>query len=170
MLESGEEPLYIARRLVRFASEDIGLADPRALRVAIDAKEAVHFIGRPEGDLALAQAAVYCALAPKSNALYRALGAVRETIADGSSDPVPMSIRNAVTDLMKEQGYGAGYRYAHDFDDGVAELECLPERLRGRRFYRPTDRGFERELTERMERRRAALRKASASGPADESE
>ena len=136
MIDSGEDPLYIARRIVRFASEDVGLADPRALAMAIDAKEAVHFIGLPEGELALAQAAVYCALAPKSNALYRAWREVRKAIADGATDPVPLAIRNAPTGLMKHEGYGRGYRYAHDHEDAVTDLDCLPDRLRGRRFYR----------------------------------
>ncbi len=151
MLDSGEDPLYVARRIVRFASEDVGLADPRALTLALAAKEAVHFVGRPEADLALAEAAVYGALAPKSNALYVAWGEVREAIAEGATDPVPMSIRNPVTGLMKAEGYGAGYAYAHDENDAVTLLECLPDRLRGRRFYRPTARGLERELGARLD-------------------
>ena len=151
MLESGEDPLYVARRIVRFASEDVGLADPRALTLALAAKDAVHFVGRPEADLALAQAAVYCALAPKSNALYRGWGEALEAIREGASDPVPMQVRNAVTELMREEGYGAGYQYAHDFDDAVTALECLPDRLRGRRFYRPGARGLEAELGKRIE-------------------
>jgi len=158
MLESGEDPMYLARRIVRFASEDVGLADPRALPLAIAARDAVAFVGRPEADLALAEAAVYCALAAKSNALYVAWNEVRDAIAEGASDPVPMAIRNAVTGLMRAEGYGVGYRYAHDHEDGVTDLECLPDRLRGRRFYRPGDRGFERELRERIERRRNARR------------
>jgi putative ATPase len=159
MLDAGEDPLYVARRIVRFASEDVGLADPRALDIAVDAREAVHFIGLPEGELALAQAAVYCALAPKSNALYKAWGEVRQAIADGATDPVPMAIRNAPTGLMKHEGYGKGYRYAHDHEDAITDLDCLPERLRGRRFYRPGERGFEQKLAERMERWLAARRK-----------
>jgi putative ATPase len=159
MIDSGEDPLYIARRIVRFASEDVGLADPRAIDMAIDAREAVHFIGLPEGELALAQAAVYCALAPKSNALYTAWKAVRRTIAEGATDPVPLALRNAPTGLMKKEGYGRGYRYAHDHDDAVTGLECLPERLRGRRFYKPTDRGFEQRLGERLEAWLAARRR-----------
>jgi putative ATPase len=151
MIDSGEDPLYIARRVIRFASEDVGLADPRALALAVDAKEAVHFIGMPEGALALAQAAVYCALAPKSNALYKAWGEVRRTIAEGVTDPVPLAIRNAPTGLMKREGYGNGYRYAHDHEDAVTDLDCLPERLRDRRFYRPTARGLEQRLGERLE-------------------
>ncbi len=151
MLTAGEDPLYVARRIVRFASEDVGLADPRALTLAVAAKEAVHFVGRPESDLALAEAAVYCALAPKSNALYAAWGEVAAVIAEGATDPVPMEIRNAPTGLMKAEGYGEGYQYAHDAPDGVTTLECLPERLRGRRFYRPTGRGLEGELAQRIE-------------------
>jgi len=152
MLESGEDPLYIARRIVRFASEDVGLAEPKALGVALWAKEAVHFVGRPEADLALAQAAVYCALAPKSNALYAAWDEILEAIRSGSSEPVPLALRNAPTPLMKAQGYGAGYQYAHDFEDAVTALTCLPPGLAGRRFYRPTQRGFESELSERLAR------------------
>jgi putative ATPase len=151
MLEAGDDPLYVARRVVRFASEDVGLADPRALTLALAAKDAVHFVGRPEADLALAQAVVFCALAPRSNALYRAWKAVLETIADGATDPVPMALRNAPTGLMKAVGYGRGYEYAHDHEDGVTGLECLPERLRGKRFYRPTRRGLEKVLAERLD-------------------
>jgi putative ATPase len=156
MLAAGDDPLYVARRIVRFASEDVGLADPRALALALEAKDAVHFLGLPEGELALAQAAAYCALAPKSNAIYRAWGALREAIDGGATDPVPLALRNAPTGLMKREGYGRGYRYAHDEPDAVTDMECLPERLRGRRFYEPTDRGLERELGERMRRWRAA--------------
>ncbi len=151
MLEAGDDPLYVARRIVRFASEDVGLADPRALQVAVAAKEAVHFIGRPEGDLALAEAAVYCALAPKSNALDRAWGEVLETVRGDVSDPVPMPLRNAPTGRMKAEGYGRGYESAYDREDAVTGMECLPERLRERRFYRPTGRGFEQRLGERLE-------------------
>jgi putative ATPase len=161
MLASGEDPLYIARRIVRFASEDVGLADPRALTVAVGAKEAVHFIGLPEGELALAEAAVYCALAPKSNALYRAWGRVKRAIEDGATDPVPMALRNAPTGLMKREGYGEGYRYAHDHEDAVTTMECLPDRLRGRRFYDPTSRGFERTLSERLRHWLEARKKRS---------
>jgi putative ATPase len=151
MLDSGEDPLYVARRIVRFASEDIGLADPRALMIAIAAKEAVHFVGRPEGDLALAEAAVYCALAPRSNSLYAAWGELREAIREGATDPVPLHLRNAPTALMKAEGYGRDYEYAHDAEDAITSMECLPERLRGRRFYRPTDRGFEKTLSEKLD-------------------
>ncbi|HXV75842.1 MAG TPA: replication-associated recombination protein A, partial [Candidatus Polarisedimenticolaceae bacterium] len=151
MLAAGEDPLYVARRIARFASEDVGLADPRALELAIAAKEAVHFIGLPEGKLALAEAAVYCALAPKSNALYAAFAEAERAIDEGAHDPVPFAIRNAVTGLMKREGYGAGYRYAHDHDDAITDLDCLPQRLAGRRFYRPTARGFEKTLSERID-------------------
>ena len=154
MLEAGEDPLYIARRIVRFASEDVGLADPRALSLAVAAKDAVHFIGLPEGELALAEAAVYCALAPKSNALYVAWKQVKQAIDEGASDPVPMALRNATTGLMKREGYGRGYRYAHDHEDAVTDLQCLPDRLRDRRFYQPTSRGLERELSERLQRKK----------------
>ena len=164
MLEAGDDPLYVARRIVRFASEDVGLADPRALTLAIAAKDAVHFVGRPEADLALAQAAVYCALAPKSNALYIAWKDVLAAIADGATDPVPMALRNAVTGLMRAEGYGAGYEYAHDREDAVTAMECLPERLRGRRFYHPTHRGLEKDLAARIEAWLAARRSAPDRG------
>jgi len=143
MLQSGEEPLYIARRIVRFASEDVGLADPDALPQAISAKEAVHFVGIPEAELALAQAAAYCALAPKSNAIYKAWAAVRAAIRDGATDPVPLALCNAPTGLMKHEGYGRG---------GTTGMGCLPSSMEGRRFYHPAPRGFERELTRRLER------------------
>jgi putative ATPase len=165
MLDAGEDPLYLARRIVRFASEDVGLADPRALTLALAAKEAVHFVGRPEADLALAEAAVYCALAPKSNALYAAWREVLGAIRAGSSDPVPLHLRNAPTGLMKAEGYGRGYEYAHDAEDAVTGMDCLPERLAGRRFYRPTDRGLEKTLAERIEAwRKARAEKATGIG------
>ena len=151
MAEAGEDPLYIARRLVRFASEDIGIADPQALVVAMAAKDAVHFIGMPEGNTALAQAAIYLATAPKSNALYKAyLEAAADALHD-VAEPVPLHLRNAPTRLMKELDYGKGYRYAHDERDGVAAMDCLPDRLRGRKFYRPTERGFEKEIKRRLD-------------------
>jgi len=150
MIEAGEEPLYLARRIVRFASEDVGLADPRALRVALDAKEAFDFLGSPEGVLALVEAAAYCALAPKSNALYAAEGRARSDIEEFPQEPVPPVIRNAVTKLMKDVGYGRGYRYAHDEPEGVGGIECLPESLRGRRYYEPKKAGEERDLAERL--------------------
>jgi putative ATPase len=153
MLMAGEDPLYIARRLIRFASEDIGNADPRALSLAIDAMQAFHFLGPPEGELALAQAAVYLATAPKSNALYAGYGRVRETIGRTGTLPVPLHIRNAPTKLMKALDYGKDYLYAHDFSDAYVPQEYLPEELRGRGapFYRPTDRGYEKILGERLE-------------------
>ncbi len=150
MLAAGEDPLYIARRLVRFASEDIGLADPRALDQALAAREAYHLLGSPEGELALVQAVVFLAAAPKSNALYRAYGAVQEDVAKFQSLPVPLHIRNAPTRLMKGLGYGQGYKYGHDFPDALAAQEYLPERLRGRSYYQPTDRGFEKTVGERL--------------------
>jgi putative ATPase len=151
MLEAGEDPLYVARRIVRFASEDVGLADPRALRVALDAKEAFDFLGMPEGSLALAEAAVYCALAPKSNALYEAESEAKHDVAEKPAEPVPPVIRNAVTKLMREVGYGRGYRYAHAEPEGVGGIECLPETLQGRRYYRPRGSGEEAELSRRLE-------------------
>lgn len=150
MMESGEDPLYIARRMVRFASEDIGNADPRALTLTMDAMEAYRFLGSPEGDLCLAQAVVYLATAPKSNRVYTALGDVRETIRKTGALPVPLHIRNAPTRLMKDLGYGKDYKYAHDYDDAQVEQEYLPEKIRGRRFYEPTDRGYEKMIAERL--------------------
>jgi putative ATPase len=151
MLEAGEDPLYVARRLVRFASEDVGLADPQALVLAMAAQQAVHFIGMPEGALALAQLVVYLAAAPKSNAVYTAYAQASEDALQTRADPVPLWIRNAPTRLMKNLGYGKGYVYAHDTAEGVGRMECLPENLRGRRYYQPTDRGLEAELRERLE-------------------
>jgi putative ATPase len=148
MLEAGEEPLYLARRIVRFASEDVGLADPRALTIALSAKQAFELLGLPEGSLALAQAAVYCALAPKSNALYVAEMEAKTDVAEKPAEPVPAVIRNAV---MREVGYGHGYRYAHAEPEGVGGIECLPESLRGRRYYRPRHSGEEAELARRLE-------------------
>ncbi len=151
MLESGEDPLYLARRMVRMASEDVGLADPQALRVTLDAMNAFEFLGPPEGHLALAEAAVYLALAPKSNALYTAYGAVARDLDQTRTDPVPLHLRNAVTRLMKAEGYGRGYQYAHDYEDKVTDMECLPDSLRGRRYYQPTDQGLEARIRQRME-------------------
>jgi putative ATPase len=159
MLAAGEEPLYVARRMIRFASEDIGLADPQALVQALAARDAYHLLGSPEGELALAQAAVYLALTPKSNALYAGFGAALGTVEERPADPVPMSIRNAPTPLMKGLGYGAGYVYAHATEEGVGGLDCLPDSLAGTRFYDPQGRGFEEALKARLERYRA-LRKA----------
>lgn len=152
MLEAGEDPLYVARRLVRFASEDIGLADPQALLQALAARDTVHFLGQPEGKLALAQATVYLALAPKSNTLYTAYGEAARTAVEEPAYPVPLQIRNAPTALMRELDYGRGYVYAHDTLAGIAPMESLPPALAGREFYRPTTRGFEARLAERLER------------------
>ncbi len=151
MLESGEDPLYIARRMVRMASEDIGLAEPSALAVTIAAKEAFDFIGPPEGNLALAQAAVYLSLAPKSNALYTGYGEVHRDLQRTIAEPVPLHLRNAVTGLMGNLGYGKGYQYAHDADEKVTDMTCLPESLAGRVYYKPTDQGFEARIRQRLE-------------------
>ena len=151
MLEAGEDPLYIARRLVRFASEDIGNADPKALQIALEAKEAFHFIGLPEGKLALAQATIYMATAPKSNALYTAYGRAAQAIEQTGALPVPLHIRNAPTSLMKDLGYGKGYKYAHNYTEGLVDMDCLPEELQGKKFYTPSDRGYEKIIKERME-------------------
>jgi putative ATPase len=151
MLESGEDPLYVARRLVRMASEDIGLAEPGALAVTIAAMQAAEFVGPPEGNLALAQAAVYLSLAPKSNALYTGYGNVAHDLENTRTEPVPLHLRNAPTGLMKNIGYGKGYQYAHDVADKVADMTCLPESLAGKTYYHPTDQGFEARLRQRME-------------------
>jgi len=151
MLEAGEEPLYVARRLVRFASEDVGLADPGALRVALDGRDAVDFIGMPEGALALAQVSVYLALAPKSNALYTAYGEAVADVNERPNEPPPLAIRNAPTKLMKETGYGKGYVYAHDRAEKTAGLDCLPDSLRGRNYYRPSGEGKEATFKERAD-------------------
>jgi putative ATPase len=151
MVEGGEDPLYIARRLVRFASEDIGLADPAALTQALAARDAVHFIGLPEGTLALAQAVVYLALSPKSNALYTGFKATQKEVARGSNPPVPLHLCNAPTGLMRDLGYSKGYVYAHDTSEGMAAMSCLPESLAHKIYFRPGRRGFEAELNERMD-------------------
>jgi putative ATPase len=151
MVEAGEDPLYIARRLVRFASEDIGNADPQALTVAVAAKDAVHFIGMPEGNTALAQAALYLATAPKSNAVYEAYNRAAEDAHRDLAEPVPLHLRNAPTRLMKQLDYGKGYRYAHNEADAVADMSCLPPALEGRRYYEPKDRGFEKEIKRRLD-------------------
>ena len=150
MLEAGEDPLYIARRLIRFASEDVGLADPQALVVAMAAQQAVHFVGMPEGCLALAEATVYLAPAPKSNALYAAYSEVEEDVKKTKNEPVPLPIRNPVTGLMREMGYGKGYKYAHDFPGHFILQDYLPPSLKGKRYYRPSDQGWEKELAERL--------------------
>jgi len=151
MLEAGEDRLYIARRLIRMASEDIGLADPRALEQAIAAMQAVHFLGIPEGDLALAQAAIYLCAAPKSDAAYQAMNAVAQDVERTVAEPVPMNLRNAPTRDMKAWGYGTGYQHAHQFEDALVDMECLPPSLAGRRYYFPTERGLEKRIAERLE-------------------
>jgi putative ATPase len=173
MLEAGEDPLYIARRVVRMAVEDIGLAEPGALSLCMAARDAVDFIGMPEGNLALAQAVVYLALAPKSNALYTAYGSVQEDVERTAAEPVPLHLRNAPTELMKYHGYGQGYQYAHDLEDKVADMQCLPDNLRGRVYYHPTNEGLEKRIRERLEeikRRRSEAGKSRLSQPKGESE
>jgi putative ATPase len=166
MLEGGEDPLYVARRMVRCASEDIGLADPQALRIALDAVDAFRFLGSPEGDLAVAEAVVYLATAPKSDAVYEALGAVRDDVKSGKVHPVPLFIRNAPTKLMSELGYGAGYVSAHQLDQGISGQEFLPPPLAGSVWYRPKAIGFEREIAKRIEWWESVRRKArEAKGP-----
>jgi putative ATPase len=164
MLEAGEDPLYIARRLIRFASEDIGLADPQALTQAVAAQQAAHFIGMPEANLALAQAVVYLATAPKSNALYAAYSTVQEDVARTRADPVPLHLRNAPTPLMRNLGYGRGYRYAHDYEDAQIEQQHLPDAIKDHRYYEPSDRGYEKTIQERVEGFKASRRKGSAPG------
>jgi len=151
MLEAGEDPMYVARRVVRMAVEDIGLAAPEALNLCLSAKDAMHFLGHPEGELALAQAVVYLALAPKSNAIHTAYGAVQADIEATAAEPVPLHLRNAPTKLMKELDYGKDYQYAHDVEGRVADMECLPPSLTGRRYYQPTNEGREKLLTQRMD-------------------
>ncbi len=151
MLEAGEDPLYVARRLIRMASEDIGLADPNALDVTVLAMQAMHFLGMPEGNLALAEAAVYLALAPKSNALYTGYSEVKTDAQKTVAEPVPMHLRNPVTGLMANLGYGKGYQYAHNAPDRLTDMECLPDNLKTRRYYRPTDEGFEKKLKEKLQ-------------------
>jgi putative ATPase len=151
MLEAGEDPLYVARRLVRFASEDIGNADPQALVVAVAAKEAAHFMGMPEGNTALAQAAIYLATAPKSNAVYMAYNNAAADAQTQVADPVPLHLRNAPTRLMKQLDYGKDYQYAHDDPDGTADMDCLPGSLAGKKYYNPTERGFEKEIKRRLD-------------------
>jgi putative ATPase len=165
MLTAGEDPLYIARRMVRFASEDVGNADPHALTIAVSAMEAFQFIGQPEGELALAQAAVYLATAPKSNALYTAYGRVKEAIRQTGTLPVPLHIRNAPTRLMKDLGYGKGYRYAHDYEEAFVPQDYLPEKLAGDIYYRPTDRGYEKIIRERLEKWRKLKQGSRGQGP-----
>jgi len=154
MLEAGEDPLYIARRVVRMAVEDIGLAEPNALALCMAAKDAVEFLGMPEGNLALAQAVVYLSVAPKSNELYTAYGAVQAAVENTSAESVPLHLRNAPTGLMKGLGYGQGYQYAHDLEAKVASMQCLPDNLKDRIYYRPTEEGLEKRIRERMEETR----------------
>lgn len=164
MLERGDDPLYVVRRLVRFASEDIGLADPAALELAMAAQQAVHFLGMPEGALALAELTVYLALAPKSNAIYKAYGAVQRDVAETRNDPVPIHLRNAPTQFMKNEGFGKGYKYAHDFEGGIIGQINVPENIQGRSYYQPTDRGLEHELGNRMKRIRDVYRRTQQQG------
>ena len=160
MLEAGEDRMYLARRLMRMAIEDIGLADPRALEQAVAAQQCVHFLGIPEGDQALAQLAIYLAVTAKSDAAYRALNAAQEEVQNGVAEPVPMHLRNAPTRAMKEWGYGEGYQHAHQFEDAVTNMECLPESLKGKEFYIPTRRGTESRFAERL----AELKKLKEGG------
>ncbi len=159
MLEAGEDRLYLARRLMRMAIEDIGLADPRALEQAVAAQQAVHFLGVPEGDQALAQITIYLAVAPKSDAAYQALNAALRTVAKTTAEPVPMQLRNAPTKPMKEWGYGAEYQHAHQFEDAINSMECMPDNLRGAEFYRPTGRGLEERISQRLAEIRARREK-----------
>ena len=150
MLEAGEDPLYIARRLVRFASEDVGMADPQALMIAVAAQQAVHFVGLPEGNLALTEAVVYLASAPKSNSLYQAYSRVQEDIQHSQNEPVPLHLRNPVTDLMRQTGYGRGYKYAHDYPDHFVKQQNLPPSLQGKRYYIPSNEGYEKEIAAKL--------------------
>lgn len=152
MLEGGEDPLYIVRRMIRFASEDVGMADPQALVVAMAAQQAVHFMGMPEGNLALAEAAVYLATAPKSNALYEGYSKVQEDIKKGAADSVPLQLRNAPTQLMKDQGYGKGYKYAHDYPEHFVEQQNLPDPLKDRVYYKPGEQGYEKDVLSRLKK------------------
>ncbi len=164
MIESGEEPLFLARRIVRMASEDIGLAEPGALAVTLAAKDAFDFLGPPEGYLALAQAAVYLSLAPKSNALYTGYGAALEDVRKTEAEPVPLHLRNAATGLMKNIGYGQGYKYAHNFEEKVTDMPCLPDNLSGRTYYKPTDQGFESRLRARLDEIRRLKSRSGTEG------
>ncbi len=152
MLEAGEEPAFIARRIVILAAEDVGMADPHALSVAMAAQQAYHLIGLPEGRIPLAEATVYLATAPKSNASYMALNRAMEDVEKTPNDTVPMHLRNAPTGLMKDMGYGEGYKYSHDYEDNFAPMQNLPDSLKGRRYYRPGDQGYEPEVAERLKR------------------
>lgn len=162
MLEAGEDPLFVVRRLIRMATEDIGLADHNALMVCMAAQQAAHFLGMPECNLALAEATVYLALAPKSNALYTAYGAVRDDVTRTRNEPVPIHLRNAPTGLMRNLGYGKGYKYAHDYEGALVEQSHLPDSLRGKHYYHPTERGYEARLKQRMEEWERRRREGSA--------
>lgn len=166
MLESGEDPLYLARRIVRMSVEDIGMADPKAMEITIAARDVIDFLGMPEGALALAEAVVYLSVAPKSNALYMAYGAVQRDVEQTAADPVPLHLRNAVTSLMKNIGYGKDYQYAHDFDEKVTDMQCLPDNLKNRTYYHPTSEGVEARVRERLlEIRKLKAQKRRAETP-----
>jgi putative ATPase len=169
MLEAGEDPLYIARRVVRMSVEDVGLADPNALSLCMAARDAVDFIGMPEGNLALAQAVVYLALAPKSNALYTAYGSVQRDVEETAQEAVPLHLRNAPTSLMKQLGYASGYQYAHEIEGKVADMQCLPDKLKNRRYYHPTSEGVEKRIRERMEELRKRRERAKGDSEQDQS-
>jgi len=170
MLEAGEDPLYVARRVVRMAVEDIGLADPNALSLCMAARDAVDFIGMPEGNLALAQAVVYLSVAPKSNALYTAYGSVQQDVERTAAESVPLHLRNAPTSLMKGLGYGSGYQYAHDLESKVANMQCLPDNLRDRTYYHPTNEGIEKRIRERMEEIKRQRSRTAQSEPSKSKE
>jgi putative ATPase len=167
MMEAGEDRMYLARRLVRMAIEDIGLADPRALEQAMAAQQCVHFLGEPEGDLALAQLTIYLALSPKSDASYQAMKKVQQAVAESYAEPAPLHIRNAPTKLMKQLGYSKGYQHAHQFEDAISGMECLPDKLRGRVFYEPTNRGVEQRLSERLRDIRERRKQRQENPPPD---
>ena len=169
MLEAGEDPLYVARRIVRMAVEDIGLADPNALALCMAARDAIEFLGMPEGNLALAQAAVYLAIAPKSNALYTAYSDVQQDVERTAAEPVPLHLRNAPTGLMKNLGYGQGYQYAHDLENKVADMQCLPDNLKDRRYYHPTNEGIEKRIRQRLSEIRSLRSEAPPSETKTES-
>ncbi len=168
MLEAGEDPLYVARRVVRMSVEDIGLADPNALSLCMAARDAVDFIGMPEGNLALAQAVVYLALAPKSNALYSAYGSVQRDVEETAQEAVPLHLRNAPTSLMKQLGYSSGYQYAHDVEGKVADMQCLPDKLKNRKYYHPTTEGVEKRIRDRMEEIRKKRKNAAPDSTSEE--
>ena len=170
MLEAGEDPLYIARRVVRMAVEDIGLADPNALSQCMAARDAVDFLGMPEGDLALAQAVVYLSVAPKSNALYPAYSEIQGDVERTAAEPVPLHLRNAPTGLMKGLGYGQGYQYAHDLEDKVADMQCLPDNLKDRVYFHPTSEGAEKRIQERLEEIKRRRSQAASVSPAPKTE